>query len=467
MAVGPRPSTLTRTSRPCGSVPQVRRAACTSARRYRNNLSFRVTGFRLAGRRKAITDDQPGVTRDCVFAEVEWGGLHFTLVDTGCFLPRSKDAIEQAVRHQAERVLEEADLVVLVCDGTSGPTDMDADVAGVLRRSSQSSLVVINKLDSPEQGRFGGDEFYALGLGDPIGVSAATGRRSGDLLDAIVEHCPRDLAPEQSEPSSFIRIVVSGRPNVGKSTLVNHLVGEQVRIVHNSPGTTRDSADVRFQWSGRDIVLIDTAGLRRRARVDSQIEYYSTLRASSSIEQADVAIVVLDAVEGPTVQDGRIMAQVMEAGRAMVIALNKWDDVDPERRDAETVVGNLRARFPFLGDFPVITISALTGKRISRLLDSTLQVHETYTTRIPTAKLNACISAATTHLAPTGQGREIKILYATQQGIAPPTFIIFANRPDLITDAYKRYLERRLRREFGFDGTPLRLFLRRRKGRRA
>ncbi len=430
----------------------------------RPNVGKSTLFNRLAGGRRAITDDQPGVTRDCVFAQVEWGGREFTLVDTGGFLPRSKDAIEQAVRHQAERVLQEADLAMLVCDGTSGLTDMDADVAGVLRRRSRPSLVVVNKLDAPEHGRFGGDEFYALGLGDPVGVSATTGRRSGDLLDAIVEQCADPLV-EQTEPSSCIRVVISGRPNVGKSTLVNHLVGDQVRIVHDSPGTTRDSADVRFEWSGQDIVLIDTAGLRRRAKIDNQIEYYSTLRASRSIANADVAIILLDALEGPTLQDGRIMAQVMEAGRAMVVALNKWDEVDPERRDVEVVTEDLRARFPFLVDFPVITISALTGRRVRRLLDSALQVHGSYTTRIPTATLNACISAATTQLAPTGQGREIKILYATQHGVAPPTFIIFANRPDLITDAYKRYLEKSLRREFGFDGTPLRLFLRRRKGR--
>ncbi len=430
----------------------------------RPNVGKSTLFNRLAGGRRAITDDQPGVTRDCVFAQVEWGGREFTLVDTGGFLPRSKDAIEQAVRHQAERVLEEADLAMLVCDGTSGVTDMDADVAGVLRRRSRPSLVAVNKLDAPEHGRFGGDEFYALGLGDPVGVSAATGRRSGDLLDAIVEQCADPLA-EQPEPSSFIRVVISGRPNVGKSTLVNHLVGEEVRIVHDSPGTTRDSADVRFEWSGQDIVLIDTAGLRRRAKIDTQIEYYSTLRASRSIANADVAVILLDAVEGPTLQDGRIMAQVIEAGRAMVVALNKWDEVDPERRDVEVATEDLRARFPFLVDFPVITISALTGRRVRRLLDSTLQVHGTYTTRIPTAPLNACITAATTQLAPTGQGREIKILYATQLGVAPPTFVIFANRPDLITDAYKRYLEKSLRREFGFEGTPLRLYLRRRKGR--
>lgn len=419
---------------------------------------------RLAGGRRAITDDEPGVTRDCVFAQVEWSGCEFTLVDTGGFLPRSKDAIEQAVRHQAERVLQTADLAVLVCDGTSGVTDMDADVAGALRRRQRPNLVVVNKLDAPELGRFGTDEFYALGLGDPVGVSAATGRRSGDLLDAIIEHCG-DHAEEESGPSSLIRVVISGRPNVGKSTLVNHLVGEEVRIVHDSPGTTRDSADVRFEWAGHDLVLIDTAGLRRRARIDSQIEYYSTLRASRSIASADVAVILLDALEGPTLQDARIMSQVLEAGRAMVVALNKWDEVDPERRDVDVVTGDLRARFPFLADFPVITISALTGRRVRRLLDSTLQVYKSYTTRIPTATLNACIMAATTHLAPTGEGREIKILYATQHGIAPPTFILFANRPDLITDAYKRYLENSLRREFGFEGTPLRLFLRRRQGR--
>ena len=430
----------------------------------RPNVGKSTLFNRLVGGRRAITDDEPGVTRDCVFAPVEWSGRTFTLVDTGGFLPRSQDAIERAVRHQAERVLEEADLVLLVCDGTSGLTDLDADVAGALRRRTGANLVVVNKLDGAEHGRFGTEEFFALGLGDPVGVSAATGRRSGDLLDAVVERCPEPPAEGPASPDP-IRIVVSGRPNVGKSTLVNHLVGEEVRIVHDSPGTTRDSADVQLTWSGRDLVLIDTAGLRRRSRVDTQIEYYSTLRANRSIADADVAVVMLDAVEGVTLQDGRIMSHVLEEGKGMVVALNKWDDVDPERRNADVATEDLRARFPFLVNFPVITISALTGRRVRRLLDTVLQAHESFSTRIPTAALNRCIDAATARLEPTGQGREIKILYATQHSVSPPTFVVFANRPDLITDAYRRYLENSLRREFGFEGTPLRLLLRRRKRR--
>jgi GTP-binding protein len=436
----------------------------------RPNVGKSTLFNRLAGGRRAITDDESGVTRDCVFARVDWSGREFTLVDTGGFLPRSTDAIEKAVRRQAERVLQEADLAILVCDGTAGLTDMDSDVASVLRRRSRPSMVVVNKLDAPEHGRFGAHEFYSLGLGDPIGVSAATGRCSGDLLDSIIEQCADPLIEPEGKSAEgnadLIRVVISGRPNVGKSTLVNHLVGEEVRIVHDSPGTTRDSADIRFTWSGRDLVLIDTAGLRRRARIDNQIEYYSTLRAGRSIANADVAVILLDAIEGPTVQDARIMAQVIEAGRGMVVALNKWDEVDPERRDVEAVTADLWGRFPFLVDFPVITISALTGKRVSKLLDSMLEVHKSYMTRIPTATLNACITAATTQVAPTGEGKEIRILYATQHGVAPPTFILFVNRPDLITDAYKRYLEKCLRREFGFEGTPMRLYLRRRKGRR-
>ena len=430
----------------------------------RPNVGKSTLFNRLVGARKAITDDEPGVTRDCVYAQVEWSGRVFTLVDTGGFLPRSRDAIERAVRHQAERVLEEADLVLLVCDGASGLTDLDSDVAGALRRRARPNLVVVNKLDGAEHGRFGTEEFFALGLGDPVGVSAATGRRSGDLLDAVIERCAEPAA-EPVAPVTPIRVVVSGRPNVGKSTLVNHLAGDEVRIVHDSPGTTRDSADVQLSWGGKDLVLVDTAGLRRRSRVDTQIEYYSSLRANKSIADADLAIVLVDAVEGVTVQDGRIMAHVIDEGKGMVVALNKWDEVDPERRDVDVATEDLRARFPFLVDFPVITISALTGRRVRRLLDTALQVNESFTRRVPTAALNTCIEAATARLEPTGQGREIKILYATQHSSSPPTFVVFANRPDLVTDAYRRYLDKSLRRAFGFHGTPLRLLLRRRKRR--
>ena len=431
----------------------------------RPNVGKSTLFNRLTGVRQAITDDAPGVTRDRVLSEVEWNGIHFALVDTGGYVPDSADAMEVAVRHQAESALEEADVVLLVCDGSSGVTQLDRDVADLLRRRSTCCVLAVNKLDHPEQLRYEG-EFYALGLGEPLPVSAATGRQSGDLLDALVERLAGlDLPSPEGDEDQSVRVVIAGRPNVGKSTLINRLAGHEVSIVADEPGTTRDPTAIRIAWGGQDFVLMDTAGLRRRSRIDGQVEYYSTLRASSSIQEADVVIVLVDGGEGLASQDARIMSQVIEAGRGLVVAVNKWDLVERGNPGAEDFRQNLRERLPFLRDYPIVFVSALTGRRVDRCLESAGQARLSCHTRVPTAALNRCVEDVSRQLSPSAGGREIRLLYATQHSVAPPTFVIFCNRPDLVGDSYRRYLENNLRREFGFVGAPLRITWRgRRRG---
>ncbi|MFC1525340.1 ribosome biogenesis GTPase Der [Candidatus Latescibacterota bacterium] len=417
---------------------------------------------RLTGSRHAITDDQPGVTRDRVYAVTEWNGRRFTLIDTGGWVPDSRDAMEVAVREQAEQAMAEADVVLFLCDGESGVTELDREVADVLRRRQRPCLLVVNKLDHPEQHRYEG-EFYSLGLGDPQPVSAATGRRSGDLLDAVIGAFENLDIPDIPAADGAIRVAIAGRPNVGKSTLINRLAGHQVSIVSDQPGTTRDTTEIRVAWQGREFVLLDTAGLRRRSRIGDQVEYYSVLRASSTIEGADVVLVLLDGVEGLASQDARVMRQVIDSGCGLVAVVNKWDLAAPEAVEADEYRRNLRDKLPFLGDYPVIFISALTGRRVMKSLETVARTYDTCHLRVPTARLNRCVEELSRRLTPSRDGRDIRLLYATQHGVAPPTFVVFCSRPDLVADAYKRYLENSLRKEFGFEGTPLRVAWRRRR----
>ncbi|MFH1566530.1 MAG: ribosome biogenesis GTPase Der [Gemmatimonadota bacterium] len=428
----------------------------------RPNVGKSTLFNRLVGSRRSITDDRPGVTRDRVYLETEWSGRRFTLVDTGGYVAGSSDAIESAVRQQAELALEEADLVLFLCDAGTGLTGLDREVAELLRRRECPCLLVVNKMDHPNQQRYEG-EFYQLGLGDPIPVSAATGRRSGDLLDAVVTRLDALGVAWEVEPGEVIRVAIIGRPNVGKSTLVNRLAGSQVSIVSEQPGTTRDTTGFRLTWQGRRFAIMDTAGLRRRARVEDPVEYYSVLRAGDSIQEADVVLVLVDGVEGLTTQDARIMRQVVDAGRGMVVAVNKWDLADRAGRAAEEFRQQLHDRLPFLGDYPILFVSALTGRRVARCMEGIARVHDNWRRRVSTSRLNQCIEAAGRHLAPSSGGRDLRLLYATQHGVAPPTFVVFCSRPDQVGDSYRRYLENALRKEFGFEGAPLRLHWRSRR----
>lgn len=426
----------------------------------RPNVGKSTLFNRLVGSRMAITDDLSGVTRDRIFAPVEWSGKRFTLVDTGGYLRDSEDAIERAVRDQVEIAVMEADVIVQVCDWQTGVTDLDREVAERVRKLPHPKMLIVNKSDSmASESRM--DDFYALGLGDPFPVSAATGRRTGDLLDAMLNLFP-DPEEITDEDDDIIRITLAGRPNVGKSTLINRLAGQQISIVHDQPGTTRDTTQTLLSWRDSKILLMDTAGLRRRTKVDDPIEFYSGRRAFSSIEQADVVVVVIDAIEGCVMQEARIMERVIEAGCGMVIAVNKWDIEDVRGEGAEVFRDDLRHRYPFLRDFPIVFISALTGRRVSRCLETIARVGTNRQQRVGTSRLNRMLRDAYNEHPPAKDGREIRLLYATQHAVNPPAFTIFSNLPQSIPDPYKRYMENKLRENFGFEGTPLRIVWRKR-----
>ena len=427
----------------------------------RPNVGKSTLFNRILGARWAITDDQPGVTRDQIFAAAEWAGRTFTLVDTGGYVPGSKDAIEVAVRTQAESAREDADIALFLCDGYSGLTDLDREVGALLRKGGGKSLLVVNKVDAvgPAQSL---DEFYTLGLGDPLPVSATTGRRSGDLLDALVALLDAPEAYAADAEEELIKVALVGRPNVGKSTLINHLAGYQVSIVHDQPGTTRDTTHLRVCWQDIPVLFMDTAGMRRRSKVDDPVEFYSGRRTVNSIERADVAVVLLDGTEGWVMQDARIMEQVLESGSGLVVAVNKWDLV--EGMTADQCRSELRGRYPFLRDYPVICMSGLTGRRVAKCLAAVAAVGQRRRSRISTARLNQIVQLVTAEYPATHEGKEIRLLYATQYGVDPPSFTIFTNIPQQVPGNYRRYIEKRLRQEFDFAGTPLRIAWRRRKG---
>jgi GTPase len=423
---------------------------------------------RVTGTRQAITDDRPGVTRDRIHAVAEWCGHRFTLVDTGGYIPGSQDEIEGGVRRQAEHALAEADIVLFLVDASDGATGDDREVADLLRRRGTPCMLVVNKVDHPEVERYNLGEFYALGLGDPHVVSAATGRRSGDLLDAIVARFEH-LDAEPASDEDAVRIVLAGRPNVGKSTLINRLSGQEVSLVHDAPGTTRDATDVRLDSGGRRFILVDTAGMRRRSKVEDPVEYYSNLRASYSIERCDVVVALVDAIEGATSQDARIIGHAMELGKGVVVAVNKWD-LMKSREDStgiDTYRDDMRHRYPFLSNYPILVLSALTGSRASRCLEEAARVRDRAHARISTPRLNRWAAEATRRLPPAGNGKEIRVHYVTQSSEAPPTFLVFATRPDLVTESYRKHLERSLRESFDFEGTPVRLHWRHSRSRRA
>jgi len=428
----------------------------------RPNVGKSTLFNRVLKARLAITDDRPGVTRDRIYAEGDWDGRRFTLIDTGGFIPQAKDDIEEAVRLQAETAIEEADIIVLVCDATTGITDIDKAVAGQLRKAKQPCLLVVNKIDTPHQDREL-DPFFGLGLGEPVPVSAATGRRSGDFLESLVRLFEEGDFPVEEEEDNSIRVVLAGRPNVGKSTLINRLAGYQVSIVHDQPGTTRDTTSIRLAWEGQEFLLMDTAGLRRRVKVDDQVEFYSGRRATASIERADVVVVLIDAVENCTVQDVRIVNQAIESGSGLLIVVNKWDLVERGEETSKIFVDDLHHRFPFLVDYPILFISALTGRRVQKCLEGGVRVSQNRRMRIPTSRLNAFLGGVTKGNPPVGGGRELRLIYATQNGVAPPTFVVFANHPELISSAYRRFVEKRLRDEFSFEGAPIRTIWRKRR----
>ena len=423
----------------------------------RPNVGKSTLVNRIVGSREAVVDEMPGVTRDRREFVAEWAGRRFVVVDTGGWESTRDEPLAQAVRHQAEAAVGVADVVLFVVDVATSITEEDAAVASMLRRSEVPVVLVANKADSPAR-EVVDTELWRLGLGEPTPISALHGRGVGDLLDRVVEACGE--APPVDEGDDIPDLAIVGRPNVGKSTLLNRLAGEERVIVSERPGTTRDPIDVVVELDGRTVRLIDTAGIRRAPRIPEEADYYSVLRARRALERADVALLLIDAPEGVTQQDQRIADLVGEAGVGLVILLNKWDRVDDEAR--ERVEGDIARRLGFVGWAPVLRISAKTGARLHRLATAVDMVLENRRRRIPTGRLNRLIRDwVGAHPPPTRRGRRPKILYAVQAGIEPPTFVVFVSGGELGPD-YLRFLERRLREEADFTGTPIHVVARRR-----
>ena len=430
----------------------------------RPNVGKSTLFNRILGGRDAIVSEHAGTTRDRHFGEAEWGGRGFWLVDTGGLLPDSKEAMDKAVRSQVELALAEADLILFLTDGKQGLHPVDQAVAEKLRRAGRPVVLAVNKLDRGEDDVLA-HEFHALGFGAPVPVSAAVGTRSGDLLDAIVAKLP---PPGAEEGEATVDVAIVGRPNAGKSSLANRLLGEERYVVHPEAGTTRDAVDSVLRYGGTLLRFIDTAGLRRRARVEEDIEFYSSLRTRRAIERAQVCVLVVDASLGLHNQDLRIATEAWERGAGLVIAVNKWDLV-PEK-DANTAHRGeelLIRKAPFLQYVPFVYTSALTGQRVRKILDLVLEVAEARGRRVGTAEVNRVLGDLVQRQQPPQQpGEEVKLLYASQIGTAPPAFAIVSNRPDDVPESYQRYLLHGFRDAWAFTGAPVRLKFSRRSGRR-
>ena len=412
---------------------------------------------RVLGRRSAIVDGRPGVTRDRNFAPANWAGNEFFLVDTGGVIEGSDEPLDVLVRDQALAAIEEADLVLLMVDGKAGVHPLDERLSDVVRDSRRPIIVVVNKADDlpGDQAHY---DFWRLGLGDPFPVSALSGKGSGDLLDIVVSKLPEAA---EAEDEADLRIAVLGRPNVGKSSFVNRLFGEDRVIVSDAPGTTRDPVDSALQYHGQRLVFVDTAGLRRHSRVRGSIEYYSVLRTHRVIREADVCLVLVDAPEGVHNQDLKILDAAWEAGCGVVLGVNKWDLVEKDHRSAPEFEKAIRQRAPFLGGVPVLFLSALTGQRVRKSLDLLLEVADERRKRIPTHEVNQVLEGLVRRQPPPhSRGRRVRLRYGTQGEVEPPTFVIFSNLPREVPVHYVRFLQNGFRAAWGFKGSPIRVRLR-------
>ena len=428
----------------------------------RPNVGKSTLFNQIGKKRVSIVDDMPGVTRDRIYMDAEWLNHEFTIIDTGGIEFDESDHILRSMRSQAELAMEEADVILFLVDGRAGLTSSDEEVGRLLRRTKKPVILGVNKIDSFDREALIYD-FYSLGLGDPIPISASNAMNLGDLLDAIVAAFPKE-AGDGVEPDE-IAIAVVGRPNVGKSSLVNRLLGEERVIVSDVPGTTRDAIDTHFTRDDVKYLLIDTAGMRRKGKITLPVERYSVIRSLRAIDRAGVVLMVINAAEGILEQDAKIAGYVHESGKGVIIVVNKWD-IFPEKNDKSTLrfTDDLREKLGFLQYAPVLYTSALTGQRVERVTELVKYVAEQQSMRIKTSVLNELIrDAISVNPPPTKKGKQLKILFVTQVGIAPPTFIIFVNDPELMHFSYLRFIENRLRESFGFEGTPIRLVVRARK----
>ena len=423
----------------------------------RPNVGKSMLFNKIIGRRLSIVEDTPGVTRDRIYGESDWQGRKFTLIDTGGIEPRTDNQILAFMRSQAQIAIDNATVIVFLCDIKTGMTASDQEVASMLQRCGKPVILAVNKVD---QGRSPDIyEFYNLGLGDPIAVSAVHGHGTGDLLDACVQYFPPE--DEEEEEDDAIKVAVIGKPNAGKSSLVNKILGEERVIVSNVAGTTRDAIDSRFTNDKGSFVFIDTAGMRKKSKIEEDIEKYSVLRATMAIDRADVCLIMIDATEGVTEQDTKVAGMAHEAGKASIIVVNKWDLVEKDDKTMTRMTEEIRRDLAYMTYAPILFISALTGQRVGRLFELINYVNDQAAMRITTGTLNSVLADAQTRVQPpTDKGRRLKIYYMTQVGVKPPHFVIFCNDKKLFHFSYQRYLENQLRSVFGLEGTPIVLTIR-------
>ncbi|MCY4171484.1 MAG: ribosome biogenesis GTPase Der [Bacteroidetes bacterium] len=424
----------------------------------RPNVGKSTLFNRLTESRHAIVHDAPGVTRDRVYGQVIWNGEEFTLVDTGGYVPRSADRFERAIREQVEIALMEADIILLVTDTTAGVTKLDEEMAQILRRTDKPVIVAANKADN-QQLRWDASSMYTLGLGEVFPVSATNGMGTGEFLDAIITLLPSD---ETQEDAEGVRVALIGRPNVGKSQLTNTLLSKQRSIVTEISGTTRDAVDAQLIYNGQNVILVDTAGLRRRTKVHENIEFYATLRTERAIRNCDIATVIIDATIGLEAQDIHVLKEAEDLMKGLIIVVNKWDLVEKETNTARDMERSIQERLQTLDYVPILFISALTSKRAHQVLDLALEIKQNAEFRIPTSELNQTMQRAIgRHHPPSWRGRHVQIKYVSQVGVKPPLFAFFCNHPQGVGTGYARYLENQLRKAYGFKGVPITLAFRR------
>ena len=427
----------------------------------RPNVGKSTLFNKLVGARLSIVDDKPGVTRDRIYGDCEWLGHRFLLVDTGGIEPRADDVILSQMRAQANIAIATADVIVLVTDLRSGVVATDQDVANMLQKSGKPVILCVNKCDSvgaPDPEFY---EFYNLGMGDPIAVSAVHGHGTGDLLDAVIAYFPPES--EEEEEDDTIKVAVIGKPNVGKSSLINRISGQERAIVSDIAGTTRDATDTRIENQYGKFTFIDTAGIRRRSKVTEAIEKYSIIRARTAVERANVCVIMIDATEGFTEQDSKVAGIALDQGKGCIVVVNKWDAVEKDGNTMREYKEKLAVDFAFMKFAPFVFISAKTGQRVDRLFEQIAYVYAQSTMRISTGKLNEILGAATARVQPpTDKGKRLKIYYMTQASVCPPTFVFFVNNAQLFHFSYQRYLENQIREVFGLEGTPVRFIIRER-----
>lgn len=427
----------------------------------RPNVGKSTLFNKLVGKRLSIVEDTPGVTRDRIYSKCEWRNREFMIVDTGGIEPASDDVILAQMRRQAQVAIEKADVIVFLTDMRCGVTADDYEVASMLQKSGKPVILAVNKCDGIGEPPPEFYEFYNLGMGDPFPVSALHGHGSGDLLDEIFKYFPKEDTPEYDE--EYIKVAVIGKPNVGKSSLINRIAGEERAIVSDIAGTTRDATDTIIENEDGKYVFIDTAGIRRKSKITEKIEHYSVLRAYMAVDRADVCVIVIDALVGFTDQDSKIAGYAHEQGKACIVAVNKWDAVDKSTGTMEEYTNDLKEKFSFMSYVPFIFISAKTGQRVDKLFELINSVNSQNCMRITTGMLNDVLSYATTRVQPpSDKGRRLKIYYMTQASVRPPTFVVFVNRADLFHFSYQRYIENQIRQTFGLTGTPVRFVIRER-----